>query len=272
MTVARYVNDNSFKIYQPLFRNAMENYEQRMVFSPSQIFFYHFHMPASYPEESALICVPDGCVDIIFVYGGNRCVVEVIGSTLSRKALKPCPGQDYFGLRLKPGMFMPIGGLCLADVTDRELFMAPDSGLERFAESLAGLASLDGKISLFLDCFGHTLTESQLPDPVQFLLWRVNAERGSISIGQLATEMSYSERQVRRLLYGAMGLGPKTLCRIMRFQNALHFIMNDGRTPIDLDRVFMLNYADQPHFQREFKEFTGMPPRRFLEEYRKSAK
>jgi AraC-like DNA-binding protein len=270
MAVANYVKDHSFKIYQPLFKNSMENYEQQMVFSPSQIFFYHFYMPRTYLEETVFICVPDGCVDIIFIYDENRCMMEMIGSTLRRKVLKSYPGHNYFGLRLKPGMFMSTNDVSLAEVTDNELLLnmsGPE--LSMFAEKLVGLSSLDEKTGLFLASFGDALTDSHMPDPVQYMLWKVNAKKGNVSVKGLAEEMNYSERQIRRLMYDSMNISPKMLCRIVRFQNALHSIINERQPQIGLDCVFALNYADQPHFQREFKEFTGMSPRKFLEEYRK---
>jgi AraC-like DNA-binding protein len=63
-----------------------------------------------------------------------------------------------------------------------------------------------------------------------------------------------------------MGMSPKTLARIVRFQNALHNMLKDEERSV-LDCIRGLNYSDQSHFHREFKEFTGISPGEFMHYY-----
>lgn len=70
----------------------------------------------------------------------------------------------------------------------------------------------------------------------------------------------YSHRQFIRLFSQAVGLGPKLYCRLRRFQKALPLLQG----PLGLAGVAMeAGYSDQPHFNREFREFAGLTPEQY---------
>ncbi len=79
-------------------------------------------------------------------------------------------------------------------------------------------------------------------------------------------ETGYSHRRFIELFRRAIGLSPKLYCRVLRFQSALERLA--GRATHSLaDLALAAGYSDQAHFNREFREFTGMPP----SEYREAA-
>jgi AraC-like DNA-binding protein len=262
-----YGYDNEFKIYQPLFKNYTRHFEQRMVFSPTQIRFYHFYMPSAYTDKTLFNCVPDGCVDVIFIYNGIDYYVEYLGTPRKRKICSPHPGYKYFGVRLKPGMFLAIDDISLAEVTDNEIFYtSSDLKIDRFIAKLIPLEALDDKIALFMREFGDALTDCYLTEPVKYIISRINETKGNITVARLAEDLCYSERQVGRLMRADIGMGPKRLARIVRFQNALHNMIRSENRDI-LSCISDLNYSDQSHFHREFREFTGISPREFMHYY-----
>lgn len=92
----------------------------------------------------------------------------------------------------------------------------------------------------------------------------VSASNHSLSIQQLAQDLSYSERHIRRLFESYIGYPPKTFFRILRFQSSLQEILKmPDRTNSEF--INLLAYSDQAHFQREFKTFTTMTPRHFIQ-------
>jgi AraC-like DNA-binding protein len=91
-------------------------------------------------------------------------------------------------------------------------------------------------------------------------------------VGSLAPSLSISESQLRRRCGAAVGLGPKTLQRMLRFQGFLALVQQriaQRRVPI-ADGLALLaaeaGYADQPHLTRECVRLSGLPPRAFLRE------
>lgn len=94
------------------------------------------------------------------------------------------------------------------------------------------------------------------------------------ALGQLDTGMhveeavarsGYSHRQFIRLFSQAVGLPPKLYCRVQRFQKALQLMQRAPCTsPLGLALVAMeAGYSDQPHFNREFREFSGVTPEQY---------
>ena len=66
-----------------------------------------------------------------------------------------------------------------------------------------------------------------------------------------------------------MGISPKELTRVMRFNRAFNAI-NSGK-PVDVQEiVFECGYYDQAHFINEFKRFTSLTPTAFINKQNES--
>jgi len=71
----------------------------------------------------------------------------------------------------------------------------------------------------------------------------------------LADDLGISERQLRRRFADAVGYGPKTLTRVLRFQRFLELAGEDlARAALDA------GYADQAHLTRECRRLAGRTP------------
>lgn len=69
----------------------------------------------------------------------------------------------------------------------------------------------------------------------------------------------YSHRQFAVLFRQGVGLTPKLFCRVLRFQRVLHRIATYPAASW-ADLALFAGYADQSHFNREFREFAGITP------------
>lgn len=134
--------------------------------------------------------------------------------------------------------------------------------------SLISRLSTQPTFSDRISCFLDTLSPDQhLTFPnhiVQHMITAIAASNSFLSVRQLADDLSYSERHLSRLFQSHMNYPPKTFIRILRFQNSLQEIL---KMPDRNNSEFIkfLAYSDQAHFQREFKYFTTMTPRRFIQ-------
>lgn len=81
-----------------------------------------------------------------------------------------------------------------------------------------------------------------------------------------AAATGYSHRAFTALFRRDVGLAPKRYCRVLRFQRVLARAVAD-RTASWADLALDAGYSDQPHFNRDFREFAGVTPG----EYRRSA-
>jgi len=129
---------------------------------------------------------------------------------------------------------------------------------------LSAHPTFPGQISCFLDNLSPDFHLCFPNHAVQYMITAIASSNGFISIRQLAFELSYSERHIYRIFQSYMGLSPKSFIRILRFQTSLQEILKmPSRNNSDF--IDLLAYSDQAHFQREFKYFTNMTPRRFIQ-------
>jgi AraC-like DNA-binding protein len=80
-------------------------------------------------------------------------------------------------------------------------------------------------------------------------------------VDELGATLGVSERQLRRRFAEAVGYGPKTLARVLRFQRFLAL----ARSGDDLARLALTaGYADQAHLTRETRRLAGRTPLELL--------
>ena len=76
----------------------------------------------------------------------------------------------------------------------------------------------------------------------------------------VADDVGLSARQLRRRCQTAVGYGPKTLQRVLRFQRFVR-MLDDPAGPPDLAvAAARAGYADQAHLTRECRELSGLTP------------
>lgn len=69
----------------------------------------------------------------------------------------------------------------------------------------------------------------------------------------------YSHRAFTTMFRRDVGLAPKRYCRVLRFQRVLARAAADP-TASWADLALDAGYSDQPHFNRDFREFAGVTP------------
>ncbi|HEY1237803.1 MAG TPA: helix-turn-helix transcriptional regulator [Solirubrobacterales bacterium] len=215
-------------------------------------------VPAEGPAEPALI-LPDGCVDVIWRDGG----LIVAGTDQHAWLSSVRAGEEIVGIRLRPGVAgavldLPASELLNSRVPLEQLF---DS---RAAELTERLNEAEGQEARYL------LLEAQVasamvrggPDPLVLAATRRLGFPGS-RVDQLADALGISERQLRRRFHAAVGYGPKTLDRVLRFRRLVSQAQAVSDGEVDLARIAAdLGYADQAHMTRDSVRLTGMPPAR----------
>jgi AraC-like DNA-binding protein len=89
--------------------------------------------------------------------------------------------------------------------------------------------------------------------------------KGQVRVTELADACCLSARQLERRVADVAGVPPKTLARMVRFDAIRTRLM--FAPEVDLTALaYEFGYADQAHFIRDFRAFTGTTPRRFAQE------
>ncbi len=81
--------------------------------------------------------------------------------------------------------------------------------------------------------------------------------KGTMEISDLVKESFVSSRQLERLFHEYVGVTPKKLSNLVRYQFLWREILQQPDFNI-LDAVYKYGYTDQSHLVREFKRYHSM--------------
>jgi AraC-like DNA-binding protein len=215
-------------------------------------------VPEGADDDSTLI-LPDGSVDLVWRDGE----VTVAGLDRTARQSPVRAGQRIVGIRLRPGMAGAVFGRPASELLDVQVPLEDVFGprASELAGRLHGAREGEGEYLLLEGLVASGLAETS-PDPLVLAATRRLGFPGS-RLDELANALGISGRQLRRRFHQAVGYGPKTLDRVLRFRRlvAQAEAISDGDR--DLARLAAeLGYADQAHMTRDSVRLTGMPPAR----------
>ncbi|MFN8097912.1 MAG: helix-turn-helix domain-containing protein [Dermatophilaceae bacterium] len=84
--------------------------------------------------------------------------------------------------------------------------------------------------------------------------------QGAIRIDDLARDVGWSARHLTASFAAEFGPTPKLVARVHRFHRSRRLV---GRVPLT-DIAVRCGYADQSHLVRDWRQFAGTPPTRWL--------
>src|SRR3954471_20166626 len=218
-------------------------------------------VPGSHSSASQRV-VPDGCVDV--VWRGGRLQVSGPDTTAFRSPLEP--GATIVGLRFRPGVAGTALGLPASELRDTRVGLdavwgRPGSELE---ERLGWAEAGHERRRLLESAIASRRPSLDLPDPLVLAAGRRLGLPGS-RVGSISRALGMSERQLLRRFKSAVGYGPKTLDRVLRFQRFLGSARTVMRGDENLAGIAAeLGYADQAHLTRECVELAGLTPRQLI--------
>ncbi|MFE9776379.1 helix-turn-helix domain-containing protein [Streptomyces sp. NPDC005931] len=130
-----------------------------------------------------------------------------------------------------------------------------DAGL---TEQLASAPNWGSRWAILDGVISSRLADSRCwPSPVACEAWSLlRASHGTLSVGQLAEATGRSRRRLEVLFAEQIGLAPKSVGRVLRFQRALTRLPKPGGTWAETAAV--CGYHDQAHLARDFRALAGM--------------
>ena len=155
------------------------------------------------------------------------------------------------------------------DCADLTALVGPEGG--RITDRLSAAESTADKVELLNSFFRDRVAKhaTELDPAVRFSLGEITATDGAVSLKELRDRLQLSERSLERKFKRSVGISPKLFARIRRFQSSLRQ-MQDPRVALT-DVAFDQAYADQSHFIRSFKQFSGITPRQYHKRFRRLA-
>jgi AraC-like DNA-binding protein len=213
------------------------------------------------PEAREVPVLPDACVDVVWIDGHE---LLVAGPSTGPVTSAVPAGATVLGVRFRVGAAGAALGVPARELIDATVPLENVWGREaaHIAERIASVPAATRLTSLTQEVWTRLRTA---PDS----LVRAAATSPEARIDRLAANLGIGERQLRRRFAAAVGYGPKTLQRILRFQRFLALARRDerrvdGRAPSLARLAVETGYADQAHLTRECRRLAGRTPAELL--------
>jgi len=218
--------------------------------------------------------LPDGRPELILHFGDafervhTNGVVERQSSIIfaaqmtSQLLLRPTGRIRVLGVRFHPfGAAALITGHhhTLAGMTLGLDALAPalSRALERVRASTDDLSEAVAQVQrTLLDWVDPSRIDPRVRSAVHAIV-RAN---GHVSIDYVAARVSTTRRHLERRFLDSVGVTPKRLARISRFQHALRILEASDSPAPGTHTAATCGYADQAHFVRDFRDLAGCPP------------
>ena len=215
------------------------------------------------PYENSLAGISEGCAGVSREHGlyfvGNRDKTTLIHSS-ARKT-------GFIGIEFSPHGAFPLFGISMHETVgpkmcDAEVVFGRWARATR--EILCNLEEVHEKVNFMQDELARLSRRKQRDNRViDFCVKALKQVHGRIPIKELERKTGYTRRYLDLLFRQQVGLAPKVLAGIFRFQRFYQ------RWALGLSYDFLKKelydyYYDQAHFSKEFKRMTGYSPREFM--------
>jgi AraC-like DNA-binding protein len=220
-----------------------------------------------YQSETIL---PKGTVEFIFSFNDSvpfcrdkqgprwstpRCFLSGVSNIPIQ--LQAPKHQAFFGVNLYPAavkklLNVPCGEFLNA-ITDLETISKEFSHLWHL---LVAAGSFSGRVSAFQQWLLNRLTPIYQQEMAISDFLRSHPE--PVSVAGLAQQFCYSTRQLNRKTQELFGMSTEMLIGYKRYVHALQLMHHSNET---LTRIgYHCHFYDQAHFNREFRDYTGLTP------------
>jgi AraC-like DNA-binding protein len=262
-----------YKSYHPVTATPYQCTEDYMEFAPCEALkpyircFWGSRRAATRAENGAGemdIVIPDTCMDIIFHvdFTHNHISSSFFGID-DRTFAVPYDGEKniFFVFAVR---FYPWGAALFAEESLRETknaffdadchFSTVKREMEQYLFDVSDICQL---IPVAEKILLNRLNERHQNQTVFQAVARILEKRGNLSAAALGQEIFVSSRQLQRLFLEYIGVAPKSLASMVRYQYIWNELLQDKNFN-KADAALRYGYTDQAHLCHDFKKYHSM--------------
>lgn len=263
-----YFKSHFYTPYQPGFEKKI-NYKNFVIPINHPLFgivsdFYQFESNTIINNE---ICViPDGCIDLLFTYTEEG-VSKTVEGFYREKIIVPISITGCaFGVRFFPGAITNILKVNTSELIGKQIplmdLLSSDYDLDKMKET----SNFNERIVLMTNYILKKINKGyDSSKVVHYCTKKIISFGGNISISELASETSYTIRYLREIFHKHVGVSPKELCDIIKFQNSFAILskfQNDNIALSLSNFAIQSGYYDQSHMNKSYKKIAGSLPKK----------
>jgi len=222
----------------------------------------------------------DGLPGLVFHHYNGSAVFEDAGERLMPagfiygQSTTPCTNYtknpyQAIGAYFEPAVIPSLFQLGSGGLTNQLLNLNELAGHDLNARLLNSRTQAQ-RLQLLINFIRRQLQLAVTPDLlIEDCIRKMNQDITAAAIPQLQRHYRISERQLERRFKEAVGLTPHQYLRVQRFQYTVRII--EKRKFVNLaELAYASGYADQSHFIRDFKKFSGFTPKGYSSLFQQS--
>jgi AraC-like DNA-binding protein len=238
-----------------------------------------------FPDHSQERLLPDGAIEILIDLEGpaKKLYGDETGTDFTEYRQAWISGQhsrflvigteqnsSMMGIRFHPGGAHPFLPFPVSELNDGVVPMELVWGamIRGMREELLEAVTVEDKFRI-AERVLRAVRRAELKEDkgCSYAISRLRSAGQGVTVRELSDEIGLSQRQLLRLFRERVGLSPKALGQVFRFQNVLHRLNKELRVHW-VEIANDAGYFDQAHFVREFQRFTGLNPSQYLRDKR----
>lgn len=246
--------------------------------------FWDLVGPASETPAEPEIVLPDGKTELIVHFGDDffkfernpktakdeyvrQARVLMSGQLTERILLRPSGKTGVVSVRFKAAGAARFFNLPYEEIVDQVIDFSKyeKEVASTLAKKIEESSAPAQRFQILQDFLIRRLQKHESKEDIfvrQACRYIVQSE-GSYSVQELVKLIGFSERQLERKFKQQVGITPKFLSRIMRFQKFIA-LSRSSRDMNLAEASVSCGYHDQSHFIRDFTKFSGVSPRNYL--------
>jgi AraC-like DNA-binding protein len=225
--------------------------------------------------ESALQPVlPDGRPELVMHFGDafervhpdgwaeRQAPILFAGQITGQLALRPTGRIAVLGVS-----FHPDGAAAVLNIPQHTLVgltIGVDALAPRLCQSLIEVresaVSLADAACAVQERLAEHVDPARIDLRIRHAVEAIRRRRGALSMDDLAADVGLTRRHLERRFQTLVGISPKRLARIARFQHAIRVLERLDVAQKSTHTAATCGYADQAHFVHDFRELAGCPP------------
>ncbi len=229
------------------------------------------------PLEKVL---PDACPELIIHYGDQFRIKTKTGNIKTQPKsfvfgpltkyieIGPRGESGIIAVRFYPGGLsafsrVPVKSIANTYVSLTSFFGPAAATIEK---EICGANTLAERKTLVEKLLLSMLKEQQFkPLLPSSLLENIISKQEPVRIETLSEKLHMGRRHLERRFNKEIGMTPKMLLKIVRFQNVFKIIQQKKVKSLTTI-TYEAGYFDQSHFYRDFKAFSGLRPKEYFKE------
>jgi AraC-like DNA-binding protein len=244
-----------------------------------QSYVRHIEVLENDQENSLLAPLPfyaDGCPGLIFQQTPNGMLINstthqlddffVYGQTVKPIEFAPQGAYRMIIFYFYPHVVKSLYGINSSEITDHclNLSLLPSALLMEIRDRLYNAKSATDQVQIISAYLIKVITtkNASVDNVIQYAINHILHNNGQASLKDLRSYLQVSERTFERRFEHHVGVNAKLFARICQFRASLMQLYKKDFTKLS-DLAYDNGYADQSHFIRTFREFTGQSPLEF---------